>query len=477
MTLTRSRRLVNLAIAIDSAAGTSLLKKVTDSGEYVVPAFTDVGGAPSVLDSSLTTSIIDSSYIQLRQTGGVGSVLDSAELVAFADSNYITSRFTTGNSGFKLFRYDATANQTTFENADKGGTSLSYNPQGIIVFYNGVALLDSAEYTATNGTSVVLDSGAALNAKIQIASWNIPSSGGGGSSFGWGGARGVTAGGDTTMSSANTNVIDYFDMTTTGNATDFGDLSRSRMHVRGVSNSTRVVWSNGGQGSLANIDNTIDYITTATTGNATDFGNRSVTYGHGAVTSDGTYGLFAGGEGTSGGGAPYSTNVIDYITIANTGNATDFGDMTASKEIMGSGVISNGTIGYFFQGNSFANYVTIATPGNATNTSLSTNASSHMGCVSDTTRGLLQGGATIEYFAIGTSISASDFGDLSNRQYAGATSNGTVASFCGGYMFDGSSNIYNYIENVTIQTPGNATDHGDLTQSVAGRGASSGSAS
>ena len=76
MTLTRSRRLANLAIAIDSAASTSLLKKVTDSGEYVVPAFTDVSGAPSTLDSSLTTTIIDSSYIQLRQTGGVGSSLD-----------------------------------------------------------------------------------------------------------------------------------------------------------------------------------------------------------------------------------------------------------------------------------------------------------------------------------------------------------------------------------------------------------------
>ena len=90
MTLTRSRRLANLAIAIDSAAGTSLLKKVTDSGEYVVPAFTDVGGAPSVLDSSLTTSIIDSSYIQLRQTGGVGSEAASLESLALSSSDSIT---------------------------------------------------------------------------------------------------------------------------------------------------------------------------------------------------------------------------------------------------------------------------------------------------------------------------------------------------------------------------------------------------
>ena len=298
-------------------------------------------------------------------------------------------------------------------------------------------------------------------------------------SIAWGGTRGITGGGDTTGNSAHTNVINYFDYTTAGNSTDFGDLTRSRIFASAVSNASRVVFGVGtSTGSLAGYDDTLDYITVATTGNATDFGNRTVTYGGGAVTSDGTYGLFAGGEGVNNGGAPYSTNVIDYITIASTGNATDFGDLTASKEHMGNGVISNGTLGYFFEDNDFANYVTIATTGNATSTSLSTNASGDMGCASDDSRGLIQGGATIEYFSISTSVSATDFGDtIQTASYTAGASDGTYASFCGGYQFDGSSNFYDNIQLVTVQTTGNATQHGNLSSNVWKLGASSGSPS
>lgn len=297
----------------------------------------------------------------------------------------------------------------------------------------------------------------------------------------WGGTRGITAAGDTNLSNSHTNVINYFDYTSAGNATDFGDLTRSRMFASAVSNASRVVFGVGGNtGNLLGYDDTLDYITVATTGNATDFGNRTVTYGGGAVTSDGTYGLFAGGEGANSGGAPYSTNVIDYITIASTGNATDFGDLTASKEYMGNGVVSNGTIGYFFEDDDFANYVTIATTGNATATSLTSDIGvMEMGCASDSTRGLIQGGATIEYFTIATSISASDFGDtVQTASYTAGASDGTYASFSGGYQFTGGSNyLYDNIQLVTVQTLGNATQHGNLSSNVFKLGASSGNAS
>ena len=38
------------------------------------------------------------------------------------------------------------------------------------------------------------------------------------------------------------------------------------------------------------------------------------------------YGLFGGGNTGS------ASNVIDYVTIASTGNATDFGDLTVARE-------------------------------------------------------------------------------------------------------------------------------------------------
>jgi len=62
----------------------------------------------------------------------------------------------------------------------------------------------------------------------------------------------------------------------------------------------------------------MDYITIGTTGNATDFGDLTTTRSRLPGTSNNTRGIFPGGS---------SSNVIDYITIATTGNATDFGDL------------------------------------------------------------------------------------------------------------------------------------------------------
>ena len=41
--------------------------------------------------------------------------------------------------------------------------------------------------------------------------------------------------------------------------------------------------------------------------------------------------VWYGSRGVFGGGSIPSTNVIEYVTIANTGNATDFGDLTVTR--------------------------------------------------------------------------------------------------------------------------------------------------
>jgi hypothetical protein len=69
-------------------------------------------------------------------------------------------------------------------------------------------------------------------------------------------------------------VIDYVTIATTGNATDFGDLTVGRYYPSACSDGTKGLWGGGTTGSNSNV---IDYITIATTGNATDFGNLSVT--------------------------------------------------------------------------------------------------------------------------------------------------------------------------------------------------------
>ena len=83
-------------------------------------------------------------------------------------------------------------------------------------------------------------------------------------------------------------MIEYVTIASTGNATDFGDLTQARDGMAGGSNSTRGVFMGG---STPTKVNTVDFITIATTGNATDFGDVSIEKRESAGTCDAHGGL------------------------------------------------------------------------------------------------------------------------------------------------------------------------------------------
>ena len=128
--------------------------------------------------------------------------------------------------------------------------------------------------------------------------------------------RGVFAGGN------YLNVIQYIDITSTGNATDFGDLSKLFHLAAGCASSTRGLF---GGGEYASYEAGIDYITIASTGNGIDFGDLTVARRALAACSSSTRGIFGGGYTGS-----YS-NVLDYVTIGSTGDATDFGNLSVAR--------------------------------------------------------------------------------------------------------------------------------------------------
>ena len=78
---------------------------------------------------------------------------------------------TQGVGSMSTFRYTATDGQLTFSGSDVNNTSLNYKPGDIIVSLNGIILVDSADYTATNGTSIVLQDSAALNDELIISAF------------------------------------------------------------------------------------------------------------------------------------------------------------------------------------------------------------------------------------------------------------------------------------------------------------------
>jgi hypothetical protein len=282
------------------------------------------------------------------------------------------------------------------------------------------------------------------------------------------GDLGVFAGG---MTPAKVNIMDYVIITSLGNAADFGDLDVPLFIIGGLGSNTRGIIAGGSNDGDSGV-NTIQYITYASKGNTTNFGtlNSGARVGNPGSFSNSTRGVVGGGEGAA---PTYPlTNIIDFITIATTGNASDFGDLLTANYTMGG--TASSTRGVFAGGNTYPQtnviqYITIASAGNATDFGdLTTTTRSRVsnGVVSSGTRGVFAGGLVgplgsnvIDFITIASEGNATDFGDLiaTTTNVTGAGSNSTRGVFGGGAS---NSNVIQYI---TIATAGNAIDFGDLT--------------
>jgi hypothetical protein len=237
--------------------------------------------------------------------------------------------------------------------------------------------------------------------------------------------RGIGAGGYATSAQ---NIIEFITMSSTGDATDFGDLTSNREGPMGLSSETRGIAAAGwSRPNSANIRE-IDYLTIAETGNSIDFGDLITPTNYGAGTSSTTRGLLIGGYSSP--SPQVYTNRIEFITIATTGNAQDFGDYNAT----------------------YTNQVSAA---------------------SNATRGLIWGGGgdqayrtnVIDFVTIATKGNATDFGDMTLAAQSGTAKSSPTRCV----YYSGNRGETNVIQFVEIATTGNAADFGDAATGSHGK--------
>ena len=282
--------------------------------------------------------------------------------------------------------------------------------------------------------------------------------------------------------SGATNHIHHLSIQSQGNTEDFGDLTYTRWIPAPSSSSTRGVWSGGGgynpgspTGSYVNF---IDFVTIANSSNATDFGDQTAEKGYHAGFSNETRGIIAGGYNDSVG----KINPIEFITIATAGNAQDFGDLTVAR--MQLAAAGSPTRGLFFGGSVSPNvngnvvdYITIATTGNAQDFGDMTSTTKYGNATSSNTRAIYGGGLapndttyvnTIEFFTIATLGNGTDFGDLTvNRSTTPGATSNNIRGIFAGGYAPGNLNS---IDFVTIAATGNAIDFGDISFGLDMRG-------
>ena len=271
--------------------------------------------------------------------------------------------------------------------------------------------------------------------------------------------------------SSNTaiNNIDFITISTTGNAVDFGDDSKSHKYCTGAGSRTRAIWS--GTYNPATADN-IRFNTFATLSNGTDFGDMSYVGRFCTSASNQTRSVnYAGGN-------PSAVVNMDFVTIAQTGNAIDFGDATTA--VTYSGGCGSSTRGIFSGGytpsaTNIMNYITFSTTGNAADFGDLAQVQSATTSASNAVRGYTIAGkdgsgnrhndtTKFTIATLGSSVSDNQTG--ADTSAGGASSSSTRIVYGGG----GPSADSNSISFKQIDTEGNYFDFGDLNTTSANTG-------
>ena len=272
------------------------------------------------------------------------------------------------------------------------------------------------------------------------------------------------------------NSIIYINIQSLGNTKDFGDTTENVYSNVGGGNGLRGIFAGGysGNNSPDTDLNIIDYVTIATTGNAKDFGNLSNNLRYPGAVSNSTRMVILGG------GAP-RLNVIEYLTIASTGNATDFGDLDGGTRGSNCNSMMSPTRGIVAGGNdapgakyNSMEYITIATTGNSQDFGDLSDPAAGQGAggnCSSTTRGVVHLGMTspnrvntIEYVTIATLGDTTDFGDLSQQKSSSSPCSNSLRGVWFGGALAPSGTTTNVIDYIEIATRGNAQDFGDIVQ-------------
>ena len=414
---------------------------------------------------------------------------------------------------------------------DCGG--MGGNFRGICTGGRTPSVINVIEYIHFASTGNGADFGDLTSARLMVKSINNLT-------------RGVTGSGATP---SNSNVIDFITIQTLGNAVDFGDLTVARSRTGATQSPTRGVWGGGFvDGSPAVLSNVLDFIEIASTGNATDFGDlatatsyssaygsqvsgmwgggatpsnttkiekinfgslgnatnfgnlRTARGGPGDATANSTKGIYAGGENPSG---TTWLNEIETESLTSSGTGVDFGDLSRAKSALAAASQAHGGLAENFPrapelysptskvlpggaGVGFAGilsgglapsgvdtieFVNISSAGNSEDFGNLQSADRHANQgTGSSTRGVIFGGGsngnienTIDYIEFSTKGNAADFGDLTLSKRSGAAAGNQTRGLAMGGSIDASPYYVDNIDYVTIATLGNATDFGDLS--------------
>ncbi|MDC3162298.1 hypothetical protein OA670_01645 [Candidatus Pelagibacter sp.] len=226
---------------INTLAGISGLSTLGNNASSVVNAGNNITGINSFAERYRVQAGVPSSS---NDVGDLVFDTTAGKLKVFDGSSYALAGSSVNGTSDR-FKFVATAGQTTFSGNDANGNSLTYDVASgtafADIYLNGVKL-DPSDFTATNGTSIVLGSAAQLNDILSVVAFgtftlsNFSASQIGSGTLG-------TARGGTGLSSLGT-AGQVMKVNNAGNALEFGNASSAEVYGFNLSYSPSTVYYN-----------------------------------------------------------------------------------------------------------------------------------------------------------------------------------------------------------------------------------------
>ena len=169
---------LDFVVADTTVAGDSGSTGITPGDTLTIAGGANITTAMSG-DTLTVTGSASGALADLDIDGGtdIGEALVDADLFIVDNGANGTNRksalsrlktYVTSDNTLTLYKFTATAGQTTFTGNDDSATSLAYTAGALFVTLNGSVLENGTDYAATNGTSVVLTDAAALSDELNV---------------------------------------------------------------------------------------------------------------------------------------------------------------------------------------------------------------------------------------------------------------------------------------------------------------------
>ena len=129
-----------------------------------VPSFLSITGSPITTTGTLAISYSGTALPAANGGTGLTAVGTSGNVLTSNGTNWVSQAPSSASATYTRTSFTATVGQTTF--------SVTYTAPYIQVYQNGV-MLNATDYTATNGTSVVLAVGAFTGDIIEFVAFNL----------------------------------------------------------------------------------------------------------------------------------------------------------------------------------------------------------------------------------------------------------------------------------------------------------------